>query len=74
MTLDKHTSGQASTCEIALKNQNKSDSVLVGTCDSSIIYSAKKYQKLIDNNKNQIIVFSFRNSLSVSKNQMIIHF
>ena len=67
VTLDKHTSGQASTCEIALKNQNKSDSVLVGTCDSSIIYSAKKYQKLIDNNKNQIIVFSFRNSLSVSK-------
>ena len=67
VSLKQSTSGQASTCEKALKNLNRSESVLIGTCDSSIVYSNKEYKKLISDIKNQIIVFSFRNSLSVSK-------
>ena len=65
--MEKNTSGQASTCEKSLENQNRSESILIGTCDSSIVYNRKEYKKLIEDKKNQIIVFSFRNSLSVSK-------
>ncbi len=64
--LNKNTKGQASSCELGLKNIEKSNSVLIGTCDCSIIYDSNKLKKLLDNKKNQIIVFTFKNNLSVA--------
>ena len=65
ISLNKHTQGQASTCEKGLNNQNIHKEVLIGTSDADIIYNHKAYNKLLRNKKNQIIVFCFKNSISV---------
>ena len=67
LSLNKATQGQASTCEIALDKIDKSYSAVIGACDSSIVYNSKKYNQLLNNKKNQIIVFTFKNSLNVLK-------
>ena len=66
--LKNNTKGQASTCEIGLKGEINEKSVLIGTCDCSISYNQKYLKKTINNNKNEIIVFTFRKSLAVKKN------
>ena len=63
--LNKNTEGQASTCEKGLENEDLNKEVLIGTCDSSIIYNDKKYKKLLRDKRNKAIVFSFRNSINV---------
>jgi bifunctional N-acetylglucosamine-1-phosphate-uridyltransferase/glucosamine-1-phosphate-acetyltransferase GlmU-like protein len=63
------TEGQACTCEIGIKksNLNINDPILISACDNGVYYNTKKYQDLLDDLSNDIIVWTFRNN-SASKN------
>jgi len=60
--IDKVTEGQACTCEIGLKNFDLDKPILISACDNGVYYDVNKYQKLIDDVSNDIIVWSFRNN------------
>lgn len=62
--IDKITEGQGCTCEIGI-NQSKIDlekPILISACDNGVYYDIKKYQNLVDDNTNDVIVWSFRNN------------
>lgn len=61
------TEGQACTCEIALKNFDLEKPILISACDNGVYYDVEKYQKLVDDESVDIIVWSFRNQ-QTSKN------
>ena len=67
--IDRVTEGQACTCDIGI-NKNYLDlnnSILISACDNGVYYDIKKYQELIDDESNDVIVWSFRNN-PTSKN------
>jgi NDP-sugar pyrophosphorylase family protein len=86
-SIDKTTEGQACTCELGLKKNNfdLDKPILISACDNGVFYNTEKYQKLVDNVENDIIVWSFRNQqtskvnpdmyawLDVDKNDNIKH-
>ena len=41
-TLNNHTDGQASTCEIGSRDLNKNSSATISACDNGMIYESKK--------------------------------
>jgi NDP-sugar pyrophosphorylase family protein len=59
--IDKVTDGQASTCNIGLQDIDLEKPILISACDNGVYYNVKKYQKLIDDINNDVIVWSFRN-------------
>lgn len=64
------TNGQACTCEIGIdKNEvDLSEPILISACDNGVYYDTKKYQELIDDVDNDIIVWTFRNCQSSKVN------
>jgi len=58
------TQGQACTCEIGLNNAKikMDDAILISACDNGVYYDIDKYQKLVDNQDVDVIVWSFRNN------------
>lgn len=60
------TDGQACTCKIGVDNSqiNLDSPILISACDNGVYYDTNEYQKLIDDKKNDVIVWSFRNSQS----------
>jgi bifunctional N-acetylglucosamine-1-phosphate-uridyltransferase/glucosamine-1-phosphate-acetyltransferase GlmU-like protein len=67
--IDKITEGQACTCEIGINRENLdlNNPILISACDNGVYYDVEKYQSLIDNDNNDIIIWSFRNN-PASKN------
>jgi bifunctional N-acetylglucosamine-1-phosphate-uridyltransferase/glucosamine-1-phosphate-acetyltransferase GlmU-like protein len=67
--IESVTEGQACTCEIGLNldNFDLEKPILISACDNGVYYDTEKYQKLIDDETNDIIVWSFRNQ-QTSKN------
>ena len=63
------TEGQGCTCEIGIKesNFNLNDPILISACDNGVYYDVKKYQELVDDESNDVIVWSFKNN-PTSKN------
>jgi NDP-sugar pyrophosphorylase family protein len=61
--IDGVTQGQACTTEIGLKNTNidLEKPILITACDNGVYYDVEKYQSLVDDETNDIIVWSFRN-------------
>ncbi len=57
------TEGQACTVEIGINNQklDLDKPILITACDNGVYYDVKKYQSLVDDVNNDIIVWSFRN-------------
>ena len=62
------TDGQACTCELAFKefDINPQKPVLISACDNGVYYDMDKYQKLLDDDNVDIIIWSFSNN-STSK-------
>ena len=56
------TEGQACTTEIGLNNSNidLEKPILISACDNGVYYDVEKYQNMVDNEENDIIVWSFR--------------
>ena len=51
------TDGQASTCYEALKSEQPDESVTISACDNGMIYDGNKFQKLLDDDNIDIIVW-----------------
>ena len=67
--INEVTEGQACTTEIGIKESNidPEKPILISACDNGVYYNVKKYQELVDDINNDIIVWSFRNE-PTSKN------
>lgn len=61
--IDGVTEGQACTTEIGVNraNINLDKPILITACDNGVYYDIEKYQSLVDDETNDIIVWSFRN-------------
>lgn len=65
IAVDYLTEGQASTCLLARENINNDNALLIGACDNGALYDKKKFQNLVADDKVDVIVFSFRNNVTV---------
>ncbi|KEY91498.1 hypothetical protein CF67_15014 (plasmid) [Candidatus Photodesmus blepharus] len=55
------TSGQATTCSLLTKDIADSESLFITSCDSACIWDQKKFAKLIQKEKAEVIIFAFKN-------------
>jgi CTP:phosphocholine cytidylyltransferase-like protein len=64
------TDGQACTCDDGIKNceVNLDNPILITACDNGVYYNVDRYQKLVDDDRNDIIVWTFRNNQSSKVN------
>lgn len=60
--IDSVTEGQACTCEIGIRKDgiNENTSILISACDNGALYNQQKFIDLINDEQNDIIVWSFR--------------
>ncbi len=68
VAIDEVTEGQAITCSLGLKDVNRSKSLLIAATDNGMIYDKEKYQKLIEDESVDAIVFTFRHHISSKNN------
>jgi len=68
VTIDEVTKGQAITCSLGLKGIDINSSLLIAATDNSMIYDHKQYQKLIEHENADAIVFTFRHHISSKNN------
>jgi NDP-sugar pyrophosphorylase family protein len=68
ITINEVTKGQAITCSIGLKDSNINSSLLIAATDNGMIYDRIKYQKLIEDENVDAIVFTFRHHISSKNN------
>lgn len=63
VSINTITEGQACTCEIGINegNVNLDNPILISACDNGVYYDADEYQKLLDDQSIDIIVWTFRN-------------
>jgi dTDP-glucose pyrophosphorylase len=66
--IDEVTEGQAITCSLGLKDVDDSKSLLIAATDNGMIYDKEKYQKLINNEDVDAIIFTFRHHISSKNN------
>ena len=62
LKLDKVTEGQACTCYEMIQHLDPEQPVLITACDNASYWNAEKYQQLLDDTSNDIIVWSFTHS------------
>ena len=62
ISVDDVTEGQACTTEIGMKNIDLEQPILITACDNGVYYDSEKYEQLVDDIQNDIIVWSFRNN------------
>lgn len=61
--IDGITQGQASTCDIAFNSQLCiDDAVLISACDNGVYYNIREYEKLMNDDDVDIIVWCFSNN------------
>ncbi len=62
--IDNVTDGQACTCELAFNNFNinMNDPIMISACDNGVYYNIQEYEKLIEDNNVDIIIWSFSNN------------
>jgi CTP:phosphocholine cytidylyltransferase-like protein len=62
--IDGITEGQACTTEIGIDKANLDldKPILITACDNGAYFDMKKYQELVDDETNDVIVWSFRNN------------
>ena len=68
VTLNKFTKGQAITCLEGLKDENTEKPLTIGSCDTGIMFNDKKFFKLFNDIKTDIIVWSVKNHYESVKN------
>ena len=59
--IDKVLNGQACTTE-KIVNECGSGSILVSACDNGVFYDADKFMDLVNDQSNDIIVWTYRNN------------
>lgn len=68
IAINEVTKGQAITCSLGLKDLDMNTSLLIAATDNGMIYDKKKYQKLIEDENVDAIVFTFRHHVSSKNN------
>lgn len=68
VAIDEVTEGQAITCSLGLKDTDTNSSLLVAATDNGMIYDKEKYQKLIEDESVDAIIFTFRHHVSSKNN------
>jgi bifunctional N-acetylglucosamine-1-phosphate-uridyltransferase/glucosamine-1-phosphate-acetyltransferase GlmU-like protein len=68
IAINEVTKGQAITCSLGLKDSDMNTSLLIAATDNGMIYNKKKYQKLIEDENVDAIVFTFRHHVSSKNN------
>ena len=68
ISIDEVTQGQAITCSLGLKDANTNSSLLIAATDNGMIYNHEKYQKLIEDESVDAIIFTFRHHISSKNN------
>ncbi len=68
ISINDVTEGQAITCSLGLKDIDKNASLLIAATDNGMIYNKEKYQKLIEDENVDAIIFTFRNHVSSKNN------
>jgi dTDP-glucose pyrophosphorylase len=66
--IDEVTDGQAITCNLGLKDIDENASLLIAATDNGMIYNKEKYQKLINDESVDAIIFTFKNHVSSKNN------
>jgi NDP-sugar pyrophosphorylase family protein len=63
-SINTTTEGQACTCEIGINefNLDLENPILISACDNGVYYNVDEYIKLLNDDSNDIIVWSFRNN------------
>ena len=58
------TEGQACTCELAFNNFNMdlNKPIMISACDNGVYYDINEYEKLLEDNNVDIIIWSFSNN------------
>jgi dTDP-glucose pyrophosphorylase len=69
ITIEKVSDGQAATCEIGILEYKSSNDypILISACDNGVRYNQEKYDKLLNDESVDVIVWAFRNN-PTSKN------
>jgi len=64
LSIDTTTEGQACTCELGINefNIDLEKPILISACDNGVYYDTQKYIDLVNDENNDIIVWSFRNN------------
>ena len=60
--IDEVLQGQACTTEKIVEQVQPDTSILVSACDNGVLYDADKFLELVNDDKNDIIVWSYRNN------------
>jgi NDP-sugar pyrophosphorylase family protein len=68
VSIDEVTEGQAITCSLGLQEVNKDASLLIAATDNSMIFNHDQYQKLIEDEGVDAIIFTFRHHVSSKNN------
>jgi NDP-sugar pyrophosphorylase family protein len=68
ISINDVTEGQAITCSLGLINVDINSSLLIAATDNGMIYNHKKYQKLIQDESVDGIIFTFRRHNSSKNN------
>ena len=68
VTLNKSTKGQAITCLEGLKNEDMDLPLTIGSCDVGLIYQNKKFFKLFNNKKTDVIVWAVKTHYEAIRN------
>ena len=66
--IDEVTKGQAITCSMGLQDVDINSPLLIAATDNGMIYDNNKYQKLIESNNVDAIIFTFRHHVSSKNN------
>lgn len=66
--LNKSTKGQAITCLEGLKNEDMELPLTIGSCDVGLIYQNKKFFKLFNDKKIDVIVWAVKNHYEAIRN------
>ena len=68
--IDAVTEGQACTCEIGIREAgiDADTPILISACDNGALYDRQKFIELMDDQDNDVIVWSFRNSQASKTN------
>ncbi|MDC0253351.1 NTP transferase domain-containing protein [Bacteriovoracales bacterium] len=59
--IDELTQGQASTCEMALKDVDPEAPLLISACDNGVIWDQQKFYEIIEEDDPEAIFWTFRN-------------
>lgn len=66
--IDYLTEGQACTCKLGLNKNDREKPLIISACDNGIVYNNEKLNELIKNEEIDMVVWSFRNHPSSSRN------